>query len=65
MTDPDVIDRLARIETKIDDLISGANDQEHRLRKLEHGHARLLGFGVAASGVVGFLASYLKDFIRT
>ena len=48
-------ERLARIETKLDDALSGQEDHETRLRKLE----RWVGKAAGALLVVGVVASAL------
>lgn len=53
-TDADTIDRLARIETKLDALVETRTDTEGRLRRLERFVWVALGLGV--TGVAPFVA---------
>lgn len=50
--DHDMIDRLARIETKLDVYLKQATDHEGRIRILEQAKWRLFGFA-SALGLLG------------
>jgi hypothetical protein len=53
--DSEVLDRLARIETKIDAFKDGHNDQETRIRKLEGWRAYTIGVAAALSAGISYL----------
>lgn len=65
-----IIERLARVEEKIDNLLVRALDQsgrmddhENRIRSLEGGTARLLGIGSVLAFVAGIAGPKLVDLI--
>lgn len=55
----DVIDRLARIETKLDTLIIGETDHETRLRSVERGQWKHSGSMLILAPLMTFFASKL------
>ena len=52
-------DRLARIETKLDILLTNRDDHEERIRGLEQWKWRAGGIAFGISGVVSFLVSII------
>lgn len=57
-SDREVLDRLVRIETKLDNVIYLGTDHETRIRKLERALWLATGAAAAAGGTVG-------AFVRT
>lgn len=55
----EVLDRLTRIETKLDVANGRVDDHETRLRKLERAVWLAAGFATAGGGVLGTLAQRL------
>lgn len=55
----EVLDRLVRIETKLDAQLTRSDDHETRLRRLERALWLATGAAAAAGGVVGSIASRL------
>ncbi|HEX4816711.1 MAG TPA: hypothetical protein VFV66_28550 [Nonomuraea sp.] len=54
MTDePLIIERLARIETKLDNAIGRADDHETRIRRLERALWLVTGAAAAVGGALG------------
>ncbi len=58
----EILDRLARIETKLDDMREDKKDHEERLRKLETRGSWLSGFYAAAGALLGAGAGHLPKF---
>lgn len=54
--DIEVLERLTRIETKIDSIIDRGDDHEKRIRRLERALWVAAGAGVAGGAVVGNVA---------
>ena len=54
-------ERLARIETKLDTLISQSEDKESRIRSLEKNQTKLLAWASGAAGIVSIAFQFLKD----
>lgn len=48
-----MIERMVRIETKLDDLIKLNEDKEARLRLLERAIGKVIGFSMTFGAVVG------------
>jgi hypothetical protein len=57
--DESVAERLARIETKLDQALTQHSDHETRIRKLERALWTAAGFAAAGGGAVGALVSNL------
>lgn len=57
--DQEVLERLTRIETKLDAAISRGDDHEHRLRRLERAVWLATGAAAAMGGAVGAAAQRL------
>jgi hypothetical protein len=57
--DQEVLERLTRIETKLDAAISRGDDHEHRLRRLERAVWVATGAAAAVGGAVGSVAHHL------
>jgi hypothetical protein len=57
--DQEVLERLTRIETKLDAAISRGDDHEHRLRRLERAVWLATGAAAAMGGAVGAAAQQL------
>jgi hypothetical protein len=55
----EVLERLARIETKLDDMIGARTDHETRIRKLEFKSNWLSGAAAAVGALFGIGASHL------
>lgn len=65
----DAVERLIRIEAKVDSHLYRTHQAERRLdnhdiriRGLETGHAKTIGIAAGASAVVSFFASYVHKF---
>lgn len=68
--DTQIIERLARVEEKIDnfltrvmDQVDRSNDHEGRIRKLEAGNQHLLGVGAVIVIILTVLGSNLASMI--
>lgn len=57
--DVEVIDRLARMDVKLDQLLSSVGDHEVRLRALEKAKWMIVGAASAGGGAMGAIASQL------
>jgi hypothetical protein len=57
--DREVLDRLVRIETKIDSIIDRGDDHEKRIRRLERALWLAIGAAPAAGGTAGWLYQQL------
>jgi hypothetical protein len=55
----DIVDRLARIETKIDTLIIGESDHETRIRAVERGQWKHTGSMLVLSPLLLYVANKL------
>jgi hypothetical protein len=55
----EVIERLARIETKLDEMIGARSDHETRIRKLEFKSHWLSGAAAVVGALFGIGASHL------
>jgi hypothetical protein len=55
-TDREVLDRLVRIETKLDAQLTRSDDHEGRLRRLERALWLVTGAAAAGGGAIGALA---------
>ncbi|WP_458098602.1 hypothetical protein [Roseomonas sp. WA12] len=55
----DAVERLVRIETKVDQILSQLLDHEGRLRTLEGAKAWLIGAGMAAGAVGSVLMKFI------
>jgi len=58
----EVLDRLARIETKLDDTIGARKDHESRLRSLEVWRYLTTGGAMAIGALAGLITSHLPRF---
>lgn len=56
----DIYGRLGSIEAKIDFLVAGAQDREHRLQKVEQFQSKVLGMAAGVSGVISVIFKYLS-----
>lgn len=57
--DNEVLERLTRIETKLDTAIGRVDDHESRIRRLERALWPATGAAATAGGAVGSIASRL------
>jgi hypothetical protein len=57
--EPEIIERLTRIEVKLDTAISRVDDHETRIRRLERIVWVAAGAAAAGGGVVGSIAQQL------
>jgi hypothetical protein len=69
-TEPDSLERLIRMEAKLDSHLYRTTQAENRLdqhdgriRSLETGHAKTIGIAAGASAVISILGSWLHTFI--
>lgn len=62
-TDPEIIDRLARIETKLDAVSRTLPDHEKRIRANEHSRFRILSIASAIAFVGGLISNYIGKAI--
>lgn len=67
---PDALERLIRMEAKLDSHLyrttqaeTRLDDHDGRIRSLETGHAKTLGIAAGASAVVSIFATYFHKFI--
>lgn len=58
-TSNEVLERLVRIETKLDAAISRADDHETRIRRMERMLWLAAGAATAAGGVLGTIAQQI------
>lgn len=59
----DVIDRLARIETRLNDLVEDTKDHDRRLGSLEALRVRLLSWSAVLATVVSAGATYVLPLL--
>lgn len=59
--DREVLDRLTRIEVKLDDSLARSVDHENRIRRLERALWLASGAASAGGGVVGAMISKLAS----
>jgi hypothetical protein len=59
VSEPTVGERLARIETKLDQALASHADHENRIRRLERALWMVGGFAAAGGGSLGALLTHL------
>lgn len=55
----DIVDRLARVETKLDILLATTNRREERISALERWRSHITGWIAGVAIVSGLLGSYI------